>query len=526
MTLPSELREAVAVLTSLSLPLAARFCAEMLAAVPAPAFTPPHVSRFTPQRTAAETAEHDAIALATAYLGTREHELAVALLRDCSLTKARFLRLHAQWLANCAREDAAAGTAILAELESAEVVAGPESPAYAPLLLYLQGVVLVAQKRSAEAIPLLLDAVTDFPCNWLAWQELAAAIDLPAAAQTVVEAVQGRLGDHAMAACFMVQVAQEFTPRAAELDLRLGSLQTQFPLLAFLQVQRALVQYHALDYAAAEETFDRLLEQHPLRLDDLDTYLNILYVMNKTSKLSHLAQHAALVDRFRPETCCVIANYYLLIFEHEKAIMYYRRALALNPKALAAWTLMGHEFVELKNLHAAIELYRRALDASPKDFRAWYGLGQAYEVLEMHLYLLYYYQQAARLNPTDKRMWQAVANCFEKLQRIGDAIKALERAVAVSPEGDESIAGFWLKAATLSEEQMQHEQAREYMRLCMRQEEHGGGEETTRARLWLARAALRDGDTRVAYELAMGVGGDMGVEAVDEARALARQCRR
>ena len=42
---------------------------------------------------------------------------------------------------------------------------------------------------------------------------------------------------------------------------------------------------------------------------------------------------------------------------------------------------MGHEFVELKNSHAAIESYRRAVDTNPKDFRAWYGLGQAYEVL-------------------------------------------------------------------------------------------------------------------------------------------------
>ena len=62
---------------------------------------------------------------------------------------------------------------------------------------------------------------------------------------------------------------------------------------------------------------------------------------------------------------------------------------------------MGHEFVELKNSHAAIESYRRAVDTNPKDFRAWYGLGQAYEVLDMHLYALYYYQRATNLQPLD-----------------------------------------------------------------------------------------------------------------------------
>jgi len=83
---------------------------------------------------------------------------------------------------------------------------------------------------------------------------------------------------------------------------------------------------------------------------------------------------------------------------------------------------MGHEYVEMKNSHAAIEAYRRAvgasisyttvgpqdtinppclpfhcLDVNRKDYRAWYGLGQAYELLNMHQYALHYYQHATAL---------------------------------------------------------------------------------------------------------------------------------
>lgn len=39
---------------------------------------------------------------------------------------------------------------------------------------------------------------------------------------------------------------------------------------------------------------------------------------------------------------------------HERAVQYFRRALRLNPSYLSAWTLMGHEYVELKNPPAAI----------------------------------------------------------------------------------------------------------------------------------------------------------------------------
>lgn len=54
-------------------------------------------------------------------------------------------------------------------------------------------------------------------------------------------------------------------------------------------------------------------------------------------------------------------NYYSLKGHHEKAVKYFRRALKLNPKFLSAWTLMGHEYVELRNAPAAIEAYRRAV---------------------------------------------------------------------------------------------------------------------------------------------------------------------
>lgn len=40
---------------------------------------------------------------------------------------------------------------------------------------------------------------------------------------------------------------------------------------------------------------------------------------------------------------------------------YFKRATQLDRTYLAAWTLMGHEYVEMKNSHAAIEAYRKAV---------------------------------------------------------------------------------------------------------------------------------------------------------------------
>lgn len=56
-----------------------------------------------------------------------------------------------------------------------------------------------------------------------------------------------------------------------------------------------------------------------------------------------------------------LGNYYSIRSDHQMSISYFQRALKLNPNYLAAWTLMGHEFMELKNTNAAIQSYRKAV---------------------------------------------------------------------------------------------------------------------------------------------------------------------
>lgn len=56
----------------------------------------------------------------------------------------------------------------------------------------------------------------------------------------------------------------------------------------------------------------------------------------------------------------------------------FRQALKLDRGYLTAWTLMGHEYVEMSNTHAAIEAYRRAC-------RKYLGLLNYANHLPLHL---------------------------------------------------------------------------------------------------------------------------------------------
>ncbi|MBE7181373.1 MAG: tetratricopeptide repeat protein [Terriglobus roseus] len=426
-------------------------------------------------------------------------------------------------------------------------------------LEYLYGVALAKNKNEELAITWLVRAVHLYPYNWGAWQELGSLLGTAEQLQALAQ----RLPQNIMTFIFHVHVSQELVHVTDRLHAQLDQLQALFPESPFLAAERALLHYHAKDFDEAEAIFSRLLAEHPYRLDHLDTYSNILYVMGLRPKLAFLAHTCTLADKFRPETCVVVGNYYSLLSAHEKAVVYFRRALALDRSFTAAWTLMGHEYVEMKNSHAAIESYRRAVECNRRDYRAWYGLGQTYEVLEMWSYALWYYQRAAALRPYEAKMWMAVGQCFARVGRSSNALRAYKRALvagsahdpAASDSGLARMAGgvldpdILLQIAGLYDSLGQREECAAYMELCLAQEEgpqadedsfrtsfssaaardaRGGGglgvtPTTSKARMWLARYEFARGEYQRAMELANELCED-GVD-VEDAKALVRDIR-
>ncbi|RMZ90827.1 hypothetical protein DV736_g1926, partial [Chaetothyriales sp. CBS 134916] len=378
---------------------------------------------------------------------TKSEDLPASQFRSIS-QKSLFLALYARYLAGEKRKE-----------EESEMVLGPadggqtinrELPALARnleaffqerdisdpqlkrsqgWLEYLYGVVLAKSKQESMAQQWLLRSVSLNPYHWGAWEELSSLV-------SSVEDLNAQLSSPGLPQNIMSLIYQTYvsislssTTEPASTLSALQILFSIFPTSTFLSTQLALSHYHAKDYDASTTIFESLLTNHPYRLDALDHYSNILYVMADRPRLAFLAHLCTALDKFRPETCCVVGNYYSLCSQHEKAVMYFRRALTLDRSFVSAWTLMGHEYIELKNNHAALESYRRAVDIERKDYRAWYGLGQAYEVLDMLFYALYYFQRAAGLRPYDAKMWQAVGACYAKMDRLDQAIKALKRAL-------------------------------------------------------------------------------------------------
>ncbi|KAL2350634.1 anaphase promoting complex subunit 8 [Cryomyces antarcticus] len=423
-------------------------------------------------------------------------------------------------------------------------------------LEYLYGVVLLKGKNDELAMRWLIRSVNCNPWHWGAWQEIAGLIgSVEQLSQTTP-----LLPKNIMTLIFHIHVSQELYQTTDEIHHELNQISSVFPENTFLKTQRALLHYHSKDFEEAERLFNSVLIAHPHRLDSLDAYSNILYVLDNRPKLAYLASIATSTDKFRPETCCVVGNYLAKRSEHEKAVMYFRRALTLDRNCLSAWTLMGHEYIELKNTHAAVESYRRAVDINRKDYRAWYGLGQTYEILELHSYALFYYQRAAALRPFDPKLWMAVASCYGKIGKTQNAIRAYKRALVAGSYyedgsmgggfGSEGLAGavggvldpeILYQIALLYEKTNEREEAAAFMELTLAQEEGPSSDDappgasppgpsgigvtatTSKARMWLAKWSFMRGDFQRATELANELCQD-GVE-VEEAKALIRDVR-
>ncbi|GMI06598.1 hypothetical protein TrVE_jg7936 [Triparma verrucosa] len=401
--------------------------------------------------------------------------------------------------------------------------------------LYMYGVVLkeLLQQEAGSSLeepPLSLlhmakdvfvESILAFPYNWSAWLDLAEICIENTVIHDDVERALESLTDSWMYLFFLIHVfcEQQQNDQALQVIDRVSLL---FPNSNYLKAQTALAYYNLRDFDRAQEQFLELCERDPFRLEMIDIFSNILYVKESKAELSALAQSVISVDKYRPEVCCIVGNYYSLKGNHGKAVQYFQRALKLNRKFLSAWTLMGHEFVEMRKTSAAIEAYRRAVDINARDYRAWYGLGQVYEILNMLLYALYYYRKAAALRPYDARMWCALGSCFLSLDRRQEAIKSYERAIVTNDR--ENIATR--KLAKLYREEGENEKAaRCYQRLVS-----GSGNEDAldaaeaEAFLFLAQYMKDSGNFDVATVYCSRLLEFPGPEK-DEAKALLRDIR-
>ncbi|CAK8565966.1 unnamed protein product [Lathyrus sativus] len=311
--------------------------------------------------------------LAKSYFDCREYKRAAHVLRDQIGRKSLFLRCYALYLAGEKRKEeemielegplgkSNAGNQELVSLEK-ELSTLRKNGTIDPFCLYLYGIILKQKGNENLARTVLVESVYSYPWNWNAWTELQSLCNSVDTLNSLT------LSSHWMKEFFLAGVYQELRMHSESM-LKYEYLLGTFSFSNYIQAQIAKVQYSLKEFDQVEAIFEELQRNDPYRVEDMDMYSNVLYSKECFSALSYLAHRVFLTDKYRPESCCIIGNYYSLKGQHEKAVVYFKRALKLNKNYLSAWTLMGHEFVEMKNTPAAVDAYRRAVDGFVNQHR-------------------------------------------------------------------------------------------------------------------------------------------------------------
>ncbi|KAK0226207.1 hypothetical protein IW262DRAFT_1360423 [Armillaria fumosa] len=373
-----------------------------------------------------EALEEDEIAMARAWMDTREYTRIAPALRNCRSSKARFLEVYSRYAHNNSPTELRELLRLVCDTAD-------------PWLLFLKGLFLKHLGRREEAAESAILSIAGLLWNWSVWELLRSCISDNEQMSALIQLLPIP-ENHPLTQMFQIKTMSDLQ-LASEHEMSLAAKLLEpncFPKSDFLYGLRGCIMYNSHDMGAAVVEFERMLELDPWHIEYVDVYSFALHVNEGTRKLSRLSREYLLLNKDRPEVACFVGNYYSVRSYHIDAIKYFKRAVDLDPTYDTALTLMGHEYIEMKNAQAAITAYRQTLDIRRDDHRAWYGLGQAYELLSMHDNALHYFLHATSIVPYDMRMWQAAGHCYEVLGRIRQAIECYKRSL-ISADPRETI---------------------------------------------------------------------------------------
>lgn len=205
-----------------------------------------------------------------------------------------------------------------------------------------KGTIYLRLRKRPEAASAFITSLQSYPCNWSAYIGLSSCISSIAELETILPT----LPRHPFTTCFEIHTKLDLHSGAERVGELVDELERDVFSVGLAEKgrregktwvwgagQKAMIAYHlrgtctaslasrlslrrwltplpflsrCADFDTAESGFDTVQRLDPYRLDDVDTYSNMLYVIPKLSKLAQLAKEYSKIDRNRAETCALI----------------------------------------------------------------------------------------------------------------------------------------------------------------------------------------------------------------------------
>ena len=136
---------------------------------------------------------------------------------------------------------------------------------------------------------------------------------------------------------------------------------------------------------------------------------------------------------------------------YTQAIMYFDKALAIDPKNVAALTNKGNALGGLGNYTQAITYYDKALAIDPRYVLAIIGKGYALDGLGNHAKAITYYDKALAIDPRYIADLTNKGNFLNSLGNYRLAITYFDKALAINPKNIAALTGKKQALAALNQ---------------------------------------------------------------------------
>lgn len=253
--------------------------------------------------------EYDDYCLAKSYYDCREYDRAAYFIQSSVSPVPKFLNYYCTYMAkekkrldNMPDTTSLSGNTHLKDLSELLSVLKEEynQKKLDGYGLYLYGVVLKKLDLNQLAITVFLESVHLAPTMWGSWLELAPLIaDLNKLRSLA-------LPNHWMKHFFIGYTLIEIFLNEEGITTFEELQQAGFSKCLYTTQQIAIAYHNKRSVDKAIEIFQHIQHNDPYRLDYLDIYSNLLFVRELKTEMAALAHRAVEINKYRPETCCVI----------------------------------------------------------------------------------------------------------------------------------------------------------------------------------------------------------------------------
>ncbi|MGH6878881.1 MAG: tetratricopeptide repeat protein [Rhizomicrobium sp.] len=138
------------------------------------------------------------------------------------------------------------------------------------------------------------------------------------------------------------------------------------------------------------------------------------------------------------------SNLYVHADEKALAIASCQRALALNPRLIAAQQSLSRLLFDTEQFEQAEASYRREIELTPEHFGPYHMLGVVLARMARHAEAIELYKRAISLNPNSSASYSSLAAAYTGLDDTSEENLALaqanfERAIALDPQNSEIL---------------------------------------------------------------------------------------